>query len=255
MSHFTVLVIDDPVEEQLQPFHEYECTGVKDEYVVWVDEHEEVEKAWKDTEDKSEYGNSIDTFADDYFGYEKGENGHFGRYTNPNATWDWWVVGGRWTGFFEVKEGCENAAELGNKSFMGAPADPGSADRLRLGAIDWDKMREKARSRAAEEYDNYDQNHPWNKALREAKIFIFRDAISHFECHNGGRETFIQNRINSVGVPYAFVKDSEWVGKGDMGWFGMSSNDLDENEWNKKFHEMLASLDPETIVTLVDCHI
>ncbi len=27
MSHFTVLVVGDNVEEQLAPFHEFECTG------------------------------------------------------------------------------------------------------------------------------------------------------------------------------------------------------------------------------------
>jgi hypothetical protein len=40
MSHFTVLVVTDTPDEDaltraLQPFHEYECTGTKDKYVVW----------------------------------------------------------------------------------------------------------------------------------------------------------------------------------------------------------------------------
>lgn len=37
MSHFSVLVIGDNVEEQLAPYHEFECTGLDDEYVVDVD--------------------------------------------------------------------------------------------------------------------------------------------------------------------------------------------------------------------------
>lgn len=41
MSHFSVLVIGDDVEQQLAPFHEYECTGHFDEYVVPVSELEE----------------------------------------------------------------------------------------------------------------------------------------------------------------------------------------------------------------------
>lgn len=41
MSHFTVLVIGANVERQLQPFHEFECTGVDDEFVVDVDRTEE----------------------------------------------------------------------------------------------------------------------------------------------------------------------------------------------------------------------
>ena len=51
MSHFTVLVItpdNNPgtLEAALQPFHEYECTGIEDQYVVDVDVTDEVEKAW-----------------------------------------------------------------------------------------------------------------------------------------------------------------------------------------------------------------
>jgi len=51
MSHFAVLVAtEDPSEETLtktlQPYHEYECTGIKDEYVVFVDCHDEVLTDW-----------------------------------------------------------------------------------------------------------------------------------------------------------------------------------------------------------------
>jgi hypothetical protein len=40
MSHFTVLVVTDSpddVEAALQRFHEYECTGIVDQYVKWID--------------------------------------------------------------------------------------------------------------------------------------------------------------------------------------------------------------------------
>jgi hypothetical protein len=37
MSHFSVLVVGANVAEQLQPYHEYECTGIEDQYVVDVD--------------------------------------------------------------------------------------------------------------------------------------------------------------------------------------------------------------------------
>ncbi len=38
MSHFTVLVIGDNPEEQLAPYHEFECTGLDDQYVMDLDE-------------------------------------------------------------------------------------------------------------------------------------------------------------------------------------------------------------------------
>lgn len=56
MSHFTVTVVTrtpekGELEEALQPFHEYECTGVLDEHVVFVDEHDETVSEWEGTEE------------------------------------------------------------------------------------------------------------------------------------------------------------------------------------------------------------
>jgi hypothetical protein len=44
MSHYSVLVIGEDVEKQLQPYHEYECTGIEDEYVVEVNKNDEVKE-------------------------------------------------------------------------------------------------------------------------------------------------------------------------------------------------------------------
>ena len=37
MTHFTVLVVGDNVEEQLLPYHEFECTGLDNQYVQDID--------------------------------------------------------------------------------------------------------------------------------------------------------------------------------------------------------------------------
>lgn len=41
MSHFTCLVIGQDIEKLLQPFHEFECTGINDQYVQDIDVTEE----------------------------------------------------------------------------------------------------------------------------------------------------------------------------------------------------------------------
>ena len=33
MSHFTVMVTGPNIADQLQPFHKFECTGIKDQYM------------------------------------------------------------------------------------------------------------------------------------------------------------------------------------------------------------------------------
>lgn len=62
--------------------------------------------------------------------------------------------------------------------------------------------------------------------------------------------------IDTIDTPYAFVTtDGEWVERGKMGWFGISSNEMNEDEWDAKFREYLKTLDKDIILTLVDCHI
>ena len=62
--------------------------------------------------------------------------------------------------------------------------------------------------------------------------------------------------IEKIETPYAFVTpDGEWVERGEMGWFGISSNEMYEDEWNAKFKEYLKTLGKDIILTQVDCHI
>lgn len=109
MSHFTVLVVTNSgtrgeIEEKLQPYHEYECTGVKDKYVVFVDaeeSREELMKEWEE-ENKEDYS-TFEQFVEEYYGYEF-IDGKIGRMTNPNAKWDWWQIGGRCSGMLMLKD-------------------------------------------------------------------------------------------------------------------------------------------------------
>jgi len=50
----------------------------------------------------NEFYDSLDEFAKDYHGYGK-VKGRYGYYHNPNAKWDWYQVGGRWTGTLKLK--------------------------------------------------------------------------------------------------------------------------------------------------------
>src|SRR3989304_1218837 len=83
MSHFSVLVIRRPeqsLEDLLQPFHEYECTGVDDQYVVDVDVTEEVLKNWSDPQSVVKLADgSIVSKYDNRFWPSTGEKDDFNR--------------------------------------------------------------------------------------------------------------------------------------------------------------------------------
>ncbi|TCL90327.1 hypothetical protein C8J38_10843 [Rhizobium sp. PP-WC-2G-219] len=176
MSHFAVFVVtpefptEDVLAKTLAPWHEFECTGLDNEFVVDVDKTEEARSEFKDAietrlrdqngilhdrfdetgawkpefsqPNDDKYGSlrkefipegfesveipasDVVTFAEwasDYYGWkiakseaeiDKADTHKHGHIlvdesgdvvrcidrTNPNATWDWWQLGGRYSG-------------------------------------------------------------------------------------------------------------------------------------------------------------
>lgn len=286
MSHFAVLVIGENVEKQLQPYHEYECTGIEDEYVKFVPAEETLEELQKDYEEKKEiygYTSFEDCMKDDYRYIEK--NGQWGRYTNPNAKWDWWSVGGRWTGFFKLKEGA--SGEVGELGVFSTPPKVGFADIVSKGDVDWDYMRNVAGDVAEKKWvlanESFKDKLPFEswETIRlknennldvaryqynnQPAVLAFKEMVKNnidlFGWYGDAEEfltpkdVYIDREKNASITTYAIVKDGVWYQKGDMGWWGMSSNEMLQDDWNKKFWELIQSVPDDTKLTLVDCHI
>ena len=77
-----------------------------------------LESQWKYEASKEKY-HTMDKLAKEYFCYRK-VNGRYGYMSNPNAKWDWYQEGGRWSGYLTNKEGGKTDVEL-------------------LTEVDWDK--------------------------------------------------------------------------------------------------------------------
>lgn len=69
------------------------------------------------------------------------------------------------------------------------------------------------------------------------------------------REAFIERmKINSVST-YAILHNGEWISKENMGWFGMSNDNMTQEERNEKYMTFLKELPEDTRLSVVDCHI
>lgn len=306
MSHFTVLVIGPDPAAQLQPFHEFECTGIDDEYVQDVDITDEVTEEFQKHRDS--YVN-IAEFVRDYHGIEHvvptntepGEAGKYGyawympgqptnvvkvvRRTNPNAKWDWWVVGGRWCGFFPLREGAVGVAGQGAGAARGLRAAAGTADQLRVSDVDFDRARREAEERAHKLFDRWERlvaehgkAEPWSffrkcEELDKARAAYHAQplvAASNKPEHEGGmgfrlgcwiddlgydRDAYVKRERDWALVPYAIVKDGKWFAEDEMGWFGCSDDKIEQGDWNTQVQRLYDDLPPDTLLTLVDCHI
>lgn len=208
--------------------------------------------------------------------------------TNPNRKWDWWTVGGRWGGYFWLKPGATGV--LGNPSVFdkihGDSRNHAKVDQARKGDIDFEAMRAEAVAEAEKTYDAFAaaiEGHPWPKTwteMREAceaegksiedarKAYAEQPAVEAvnkagvatffgcvFEDYGQDRAAYVERCRQSAISTFAVVKDGQWMEKGEMGWFGMSTDTMTQDEWNRRFSEMLDQLPDDTLLTVVDCHI
>lgn len=294
MSHFTVLVIGENPETQLQPFHEYECTGIKDQYVVFVEAEENLNEEFKK---HSDVYKTLEEFASDYYGYEL-VNGKFGHYTNPNSKWDRYKLGGRWTGFFKLKnlpipelvtyvdsgngELMERCPKIGSPGLMTPPAKAGYADQCLKSEIDFDYMRNDAGSKAQEEFefaakilDGAEPMESWDsvrvriKNIDEAREFYHaQDRVIRFKTKE------VKEKLGWDADPcdYLISKDQyienarNAAGRTfavikDGNWYERGSMGWwgvvsnENGEWAKQYALLIDSIPDDTLLSVYDCHI
>lgn len=56
-------------------------------------------------------------------------------------------------------------------------------------------------------------------------------------------------------TPFAVLKNGEWYEQGEMGWFGVAANMLDDAAWEEEVSHLLADVPADELVSVFDCHI
>lgn len=381
MSHFAVMVVGD-VEYNLAPFHEFECTGRNDEFVVNVDQLGEAREAYakeKTRRYRDPEGNLHEPWDDQFYrdptaeeadkiglggsGFGGGLSWHskdwgdgqgyrakvhfqpegweevevpvmeiqtfteyvreqYGRAelepfeapdlegahkygwcrineagevielidrTNPNKKWDWYQIGGRWSGFLKLKDGATGG--MGKRSWTNREDDQraGWVDSARKGDIDVAGMRDEEGTKAAERWDQacadrraagvaLDTWMPWKEcfeahekkhdAAREAyweqpAVKAMRAAVQARGDFVWGdmddlmtpRDQYIQRARDGAIVTFALCHDRRWAQRGEMGWWACVSGEKDKDDWNAEFSTYFDSLPDDALITVVDCHI
>lgn len=297
MSHFLVMVIGDNPEEQLAPFHQFECIGVNDQYIQDVDKTEDVLSSYENYKDeyptildylKDCYGGEVVPFGEEpnvegehKYGYvslnEEGTVNKVIIRTNPNYKWDWYQLGGDWSGaFIKLKEGATGF--LGEGSLV--TGNEAGVDQAYLKDIDFDAIEKEARDSANKRYSEVaslfeDNTIPrleirWKDMFIEGSEYkdlpvekkreiynsqealkIAREKISNllfFELENYqcSQEEFVKKEVSRSFSPFAIVKDGEWFEKSD---------EKHQKDWDKEVLEIIKELPGDTLISFFDCHI
>ena len=244
MSHFTVLVVDTKneksVDEWMEPFYE----GLeKDRMIDWTVQDvlnyfkkENVDFPY-DHVDESNLQEYLERAEELEFDTSEHDNeGNLYYLGNNNAKWDWYEIGGRWSGMLKKLDGTRcDECEVKDLDLSLDKDMYEKAKRF------WEVVVDKQPLKDGEYADGFTS---WYKD-------------SYYKDTFGDKETFAKDKASLSTL--AMLLDGEWHEQGKMGWFGMSdttSNSL--KEYTKFFNKTLEELKethPHAKVTLVDCHI
>lgn len=278
MSHASLLVVTDdrPTEAELQeillPWYEYECTGPQQVVILadgrmlsryddelWLDGKFQLPPGAREVEMTAEEARTHG------IGYRDMDDA---AETNPNARWDWWQIGGRYTGKL-------------------APGD-----QARWGDLDVERMLAEARDRKGAEWDKAEAEFE-KKASDKVGFFgaliqqyegILADLRADMDANRGTGALYqrieanpralrlrelvghangwdysiegVYTRADHVATAqsltcWAVVKDGRWYEKAQMGWWGMSTG----GDWPESLAAIFSSIRSDQWVTVVDYHI
>jgi len=353
MSHFTVLVkvgkdrlenhdgkLEPAVREMLLPYQENNMGDAGKQYLKFNDCTQEVENSLKTAIEADDYlakehpdavGKTIEEFygsfdkvATEYHGYKKdSETGKYGYWENPNSKWDWYQIGGRWSGMLPVKAGAEGRGERSwcNEKEEDRPetADYCQVKDLNIAKMeadilkeiesfwkdyqDWLSIKDLSHQELMEKYgskpgkDEDDESRRWRDLsfwfhdrlmrmgvgkcvkprepmtnpdgtpLMEEDSFAlpgekprprqkWSDPIFEYSSLEKN-DLFTTYRWYFEFSTFSVLDDEGWKEKGEMGWWGCSSDSTEDREdWGKSFFQnFIANEDPETTLVVVDCHI
>lgn len=298
MSHFTVLVIGENPEEQLKPFDE-NLEVVR--YVEYTKE-QVIEKGKKEIEEykngmyadylkdpkkysKDSGGSHLDyiskkfpeklnwsdeqIYKDQIEFYEEediGKDGEIYSERNKNSKWDWYSIGGRWSGSLRLKEGCNGELEEPDILMICEELDNDKKERYKE-----NKERNCVDSALKKDIDFSLDEEIYDRSIRKWELAVEgkksknkeEKEILKWELHNksyyiekfGTKEEYA--KLQSEFTTYAVLMNGEWFEAGQMGWFGCSSaSPKEEGEFKKNFYDrFIKTLPDDTKLTVVDCHI
>lgn len=161
---------------------------------------------------------------------------------NPESKWDWWTIGGRWTGALVKDYDPEKDPSNQEICFL----CEGSGDRP-----GWVTYRIHEGTKIREFKDDWSkQMNGCNGCQGTGQTVKFPTQWKKFK-----DDVRPVRLLEPDCIPFAILTpDGAWHQRADMGWWGMTSNEMDETIWEKEVRALYQT-HHEAIAVAVDCHI
>jgi len=264
MSHYTVMVIGEDYESILAPYdenmeiEEYIDRTKEQIHKEFMDYYSKVVAENKPVSELTDFEKLTlklkeenGVWVSQWCGQGLDKNGNTLSRYNPDAKWDWYAVGGRWSGTLILNPG--EAGILGERSWTNESKKLplNCADQALKCQVDWDVMNDRAKVQAEKDWDELFDPDPDHCMYRPA--YVEKQRKIHLEMY-GTKEEYVKRR--GVWTPYAVVTESGWHAPGDMGWWGISSDETEDRDtFDQEFQKLFAEQADDALITMVDCHI
>jgi hypothetical protein len=295
--HFTVLVVvpdkdqtvdafgelTHTIEAMLAPYQENNMGDCPQEYLEFLGEDEETyreeyeTKGCYDGKSHKEEFSSFEDFMENWHGLKKDEElGRYGYWDNPNAKWDWYTIGGRWTGVIPVKE---ESGFSGNPGLLTEPnTNDKRADAVRVKDLDFEAAEKEKLTSAKKFWEGWEQFVKTGKEPNDEDFYGIRySAISMglmdckpysdlkkeekdraYPCHNGMWDVYVNKDITweEFYETYGeyFNPISMFALLTEDGWKDVDSV-ASKADFKKDFVKTIKNANENDWLVLVDCHI
>jgi len=237
---------------------------------------------------------TFEEYMEDYCGYERdAKTGKYGFWENPNSKWDYWRIGGCWSGTLYVKPGTEQNLTLGSWD------SPDTSDVCQVKELDIPRIEAEQRKRAEEFWEEFvefrksgvtpEGGDPFynvrTKSIDVGLLEVVQDAeegkrrggvrwgdvmkqLSKDDSRRDWYDVINQDITKEEFLAewsghycpirtYAALDEDGWHEPGRMGWFGCSDAEPDaRKEYGKVFMDKFVhQKDPQTVLVVCDCHI
>ena len=198
----------------------------------------------KDLEDKLKNNTDEDFYnviAEDYDEDLIDEDGNLYSTYNKNAKWDWYVVGGRWSGMLRLKE-------RSRKDYAGQLY----VDSAQVKDIDFEYIDPEAVKKSSRFWDIVVEG----KELIPGEEKPFSYDKDYYIRRYKTKGNFVREQ-NTFATYALLMEDGRWFEPGQMGWFGVSSATAeDEAQFQEEYLDILNREENQDLwFTVVDCHI
>lgn len=236
MSHYSLAVITDDIEkidEILEPFKEGDKDEVDMQYLEFLDAEKEYFEEYKnsDCEIKDKYPT--------FYGYLERwhaisfdeTKGVYGYWYNPNAKWDWWTIGGRFSNSLKLKNG-------------------GFIDYAKISECDFSQDVDIKRK-----YKRYWETFVDKEPLNEGEDEFFTLYKPEYYVEKYKNKEIFAESFSSFYTYAVITPDGVWHSIGEMLMFGLSDDYEDLPEWCINWADRFVKPYQDKWIVVIDLHI